>query len=88
MYVSARGWLFWNTSVVKMGDDSKADFNLNFEDMDFLEIFNSDNDRFTGPQSNIKPGQSDSCDQLQSKDSNNTWICYSFECLNKSNNHS
>lgn len=55
-----------------MGDDSKADFNLNFEDMDFLEIFNSDNDRFTGPQSNIKPGQSDSCDQLQSKGSNNT----------------
>lgn len=49
MYVSARGWLFRNTSVVKMGDDSKADFNLNFEDMDFLEMFNPDNDRFTGP---------------------------------------
>lgn len=27
-----------------MGDGSKADFNLNFGDMDILEMYNSDND--------------------------------------------
>lgn len=62
-----------------MGDDSKAVFNLNFEDMDILEMYNSDNDidslllKITEgqnpdfDQNQPKPGQSDSCDQPQTK---------------------
>lgn len=56
-----------------MGDGSKADFNLNFEDMDILEMYNSDNDidslllKKTEGQNQPKPGQSDSCDFPQVK---------------------
>lgn len=56
-----------------MGGGSKSDFNLNFDDMDILEMYNSDNDmdslllKITEGQNQPKPGQSDSCDQPQVK---------------------
>lgn len=71
--------LIRKSSVKKMGDDSKAVFNLNFEDMDILEMYNSDNDidslllKITEgqnpdvDQNQPKSGQFDSCDQPQTK---------------------
>lgn len=56
-----------------MGGGSKSDFNLNFDDMDILEMYNSDNDidslllKITEGQNQPKPGQSDSCDQPKVK---------------------
>lgn len=57
----------------------KADINLNFKDLDALEIYNSDNDIYSlllkitesknldFDQNQPKPGQSDSCNQPQAK---------------------
>lgn len=62
-----------------MGDDSKAVFNLNYEDMDILEMYNSKNDinslllkitegqKSDFDQNQQKPWKSDFCEQLQTK---------------------
>lgn len=62
-----------------MGVNFKADINLNFKDLDALEIYNSDNDIYSlllkitesknldFDQNQPKPGQSDSCNQPQAK---------------------
>lgn len=80
-----------------MGDDSKAVFNLNYEDMDILEMYNSKKwHKFTAPKNNWGPKvwlwpKSTKTMKIwflwaaTDKGINETWICYSFDCLIKSN---